>query len=298
MRQARQKQMPDNWIMKLPWGEVIKFTIKYFLRIYFGIIVERNYHLSGKPWSLSFKDLWRIEFTPRFTESYINLLGKEIKLIDSASFHFLWDELFVKEIYKFGSQKENPYIIDCGANIGLSLIYFKTLYPNAEVIAFEPDKKIFKVLCYNIKAFQFNNVQLFDKAVWSSATTLFFAADGSDGGRISNNLDDETRQKIQTVRLREYLWKEVDFLKIDIEGAEVEVLKDCADLLNNVENLFVEYHSFVGKKQELDILLDLLTQAKFRYYISHVGIVSRHPLEAIASISQIDNQLNIYAYRE
>jgi FkbM family methyltransferase len=290
--------MHNNRIIKLPWGKVINFTVKYFLRTYFGFAVERNYPPPGKPWSLSFKDSWRIEFIPRFKESYINLLGKRIKLIDSASFRFLWDELFVKEIYKFKSQKGNPYIIDCGANIGLSLIYFKTLYPNAEVIAFEPDKKIFEVLCYNVKAFQFQNLLLVNKAVWSEETTLYFTADGSDGGRICNTLTDETLQEIQTVRLRKYLQKKVDFLKIDVEGAEVEVLKDCADLLNNVERLFVEYHSFLEKKQELDILLDILTQAKFRYYITHVGIVSPHPLEAIASISQIDNQLNIYAYRK
>jgi FkbM family methyltransferase len=40
----------------------------------------------------------------------------------------------------------SPYIIDAGANIGLSIIYFKKKYPNSKIVAFEPDKLIFNIL--------------------------------------------------------------------------------------------------------------------------------------------------------
>ena len=57
-----------------------------------------------------------------------------------------YQEIFVEEIYKFESNKSHPVIFDCGANIGISTIYFKTIYPNAIVHAFEPDANLFEIL--------------------------------------------------------------------------------------------------------------------------------------------------------
>ena len=88
-----------------------------------------------------------------------------------------------------------------------------------------------------------------------------------------------------------------DFLKIDIEGAETVVIEDCADLLINVNNLFVEYHSFDGKEQKLDILLSILKKSGFRYYIYNFGNLSHHPFEEKKTYLGMDMQLNIYACR-
>ena len=47
---------------------------------------------------------------------------------DIASFDLCYDELFVQEMYNFLAKRTNPYIIDCGANLGMSIVYFKELY--------------------------------------------------------------------------------------------------------------------------------------------------------------------------
>jgi hypothetical protein len=52
---------------------------------------------------------------------------------------FLLHEIFVNAEYEFRADHDQPCIIDCGANIGLSVLFFKALYPHATVIAFEPD---------------------------------------------------------------------------------------------------------------------------------------------------------------
>jgi hypothetical protein len=103
--------------------------------------------------------------------------------------------------------------------------------------------------------------------------------------------------EVETVRLRDFLNKKVDFLKIDIEGAEINVLKDSSDLLHNVENLFVEYHSFVGMEQELPELLQIIKNAGFRTHITAPGITSLHPFINLTVSSKMDNQLNIYCFR-
>ncbi len=235
--------------------------------------------------------------TSRFTEMELKLFGKKILVPDSASLLFLVKELFEFEIYRFKANTKEPLIIDCGANIGLSIIYFKQLYPNAKIIAFEPDPKIFNYLERNIASFGFEGIGLVNKALWGSETELEFYSEGADGGRIKEAGDKEKIVKIRTEKLSKYLHQKVDFLKLDIEGAEYEVLGECKDLLKNVENIFVEYHSFVGKRQNLWEILKILEESGFRYYIEHIGVKSAHPFENISDYVGFDNQLNIFGYR-
>jgi FkbM family methyltransferase len=239
----------------------------------------------------------RIQNLHRYTEADISFLGKKIKIVDIDSFEFNKKEIFDQQIYKFNSNKEEPYIIDCGANIGLSIIYFKELFPKAKIIGFEPDAKIFNKLLHNIGSFNLTNVELVEKACWNEETTLQFYSEGADGGRVAKDLDKDNLIEVKTIRLRNLLNSEVDFLKIDIEGAEFLVLEDCKDLLRNVKNLFVEYHSFLHEEQRLDNLLALIKNAGFRYAIQQHGVVSKLPFKNIELQSGMDTLLNISAYR-
>jgi hypothetical protein len=126
---------------------------------------------------------------------------------------------------------------------------------------------------------------------------MSFWSEGSDGGRISFDSNTKNLINIETVRLREFLYKRVDFLKIDIEGAENEVLHDIHDLLHNVERLFVEFHSFVGREQMLPEILTILKRADFRLHISSPGLISKNPFIQLNTYANMDNQLNIYGFR-
>lgn len=239
----------------------------------------------------------RLYTIPRFTPGTIKLLGKHITYADGPSYLFMKSEIFDKEIYKFTSDKTAPVIIDCGANIGLSVMYFKQLFPNAIVTALEPDPGIYAILKSNIEMFGYKDVELIERAVWSEETTLQFFSEGADGGHIASEKDSLQKTKVQTVKLSQYLDREVDFLKIDIEGAETEVLSEAKHVLNNVKNLFVEYHSFEHKKQDLDRILAMLSEAGFRYYIHDIGIKSEHPFYKKDVYNTFDMQLNIFACR-
>lgn len=235
---------------------------------------------------------------PRYTQLYVPFHGRKLKVVDIASFEFINREVFIEEIYKFKGSSDEPYIIDAGANIGLGTLYFKMLYPNSKIVAFEPDPQVFDVLQENLGSFGYEDVELIPKALWDSETTLTFFQEGADGGRIATTQDREAITTLPTTRLRKYIEQPVDFLKVDIEGAETRVLQDCQDLLHNVERIFVEYHSFASEKQTLNELLEVLTAAGFRYYISHIGVYSPQPLLKKNTFLGMDNQLNIYATRE
>ncbi len=261
------------------------------------LIIPHKFKLQLSQVNLKLK-LLKLAVTPRYTPTSINLFGGIFKLVDSASFLWTYYEIFDSEIYNFNSESSNPLIIDCGANIGLSILYLKKIYPESRIIAFEPDLNIFKTLEENIKNYNISNVELIRKAVWKSEELLEFTSEGSDAGRLSDNQESNLKKyQVPTVILRNYLKQPVDFLKIDIEGAETEVLKDCQEELVNVKKIFVEYHSFADKPQSLNILIDILSKAGFRIYVQTL-CQSPQPLHTIEVLNGMDMQLNIFGLRE
>ena len=239
--------------------------------------------------------LKRLKSVPRYRPTVTGIFGQPFEVADSASFISTFQQLFKEQIYRFNSSAADPYILDCGANIGLSVVYFKRLYPKSRIIAFEPDTAIFEILSRNVNNFRFDDVQLVNRAVWSAVTELDFTRDGADGGRLSVG-SDKAHQVVSTVRLRDFLDRRVDFLKLDVEGAETEVLRDCAEQLVNVGALFVEYHSFDNQPQTLRIITDVLTRAGFRLHIQ-APMSAPQPFIKCNPEMGMDMQLNIFAFR-
>ncbi len=226
----------------------------------------------------------------KFGESYF-------EFHHARSFEDTYHEIFEQEIYHFIADNNNPYIIDCGANMGLSVLYFSKKYPNANIIAFEPEEAIYNVLRKNVSNYTLSNVRLEKKAVWDEKTTLQFFTDNGMGGSVTNAFENQKPATVETTILRDYLTQKVDFLKIDIEGAEYRVLKHCADRLHLVENLFVEYHSFINEEQHLDDILQLLKANGFRYHIKESFSRRRPFAESTLACENMEMAVNIFAYK-
>ena len=96
------------------------------------------------------------------------------------------NEIFIDEIYKI-KLPPNARIIDCGAHIGLSVIYFKRICPTSFITAFEPDEQNFNLLKQNIQSFQLESVDLRKEAVWVANTELNFSNEGSMASKIETN---------------------------------------------------------------------------------------------------------------
>ena len=156
------------------------------------------------------------------------LAGYRIRYGDPQDFRQSWQEVFVKGAYLFESDKPAPRIIDAGANIGLATLYFKLLYPRARVLAIEAAPATFGLLAENVAA----NVP--DVAVehcalgGSDGETDFFSLPGSPLGSLDGRSGGGERARVPMRRLSGFLDEEVDLLKIDIEGAEREVLPELA----------------------------------------------------------------------
>lgn len=236
----------------------------------------------------------------RFTKHKINIYGLEFNIPDMASFLSTHEELFVNQIYKLPQMKSGGIIVDVGANIGLSILYFKQNYPQAKIFAYEADKNIFEFLKSNIHGNGFSDVELFNQAVWHRNETLKFFSEGADGGRIQDSSSNNSSFiEVEAIDALDILapHEKIYFLKIDIEGAERYVLPRIANELDKVENIFVEYHSEANQKQCLREIIDILDNGGFRLYIQPV-LVSKNPFTTINEYDGFDLQLNIFGRKK
>jgi FkbM family methyltransferase len=148
------------------------------------------------------------------------------------------------------SLKSNPtFIIDCGANIGLSAIYYAHNFPNAKIIAIEPDKGNFKFLEKNTTLYK--NVVCLNKAIWPYSAQMEVIDTGR--GNWGLQTKEATTKSVEIIEgisiseiLREYNQDKIDLLKIDIEGAEKELFgSNYETWLPQTKIIIIELHDFL-----------------------------------------------------
>jgi FkbM family methyltransferase len=126
--------------------------------------------------------------------------------------------LFLKEI------KSGQTVVDVGANIGYyTLLAARLVGPEGRVYAFEPDPTNFGLLRKNVEANGYKNVVLVNKALSNKngKTKLFINPANRGDHRVYDSGDGRASVTIETVTLDSYLKKKkVDFIKMDIQGAE------------------------------------------------------------------------------
>lgn len=217
---------------------------------------------------------------------------------DKRSLWSIIEEIFLSEEYYFETETKMPRIIDCGTHFGLSIFYFKSLYPDSKIIGFEPVPKLYEMAKANIEQLKFDNVSLFPYAISDNNGSSNFLISESDSmaGSLTHRRrmmgDTITEIDVQCRILSEFLKKPINFLKLDIEGAEDIVLKEAASRLDNVQQIFCEYHHGSGlPNNRLSSILRILDKSGF---ISHVGkSVSSHRNSHWRSMSHVKEPYSV-----
>jgi FkbM family methyltransferase len=206
--------------------------------------------------------------TPRFTPGRIRLMQYDLQYTDLLTLCPQWDDLFVKQTLRFACSHPTPRILDIGANVGLATLYFKRLYPQARVTAYEADPTLHALLVENLRRNGAADVEAVHAAVWTDNGTVSFRCEGADSGTIDQFAGElgGTARSVRSVRLRQLLEAEpIDLLKLDIEGAELDVLTDCRPALGAVHTLLLDIHEFDPKQRRLPAVLDILSATGFTY---------------------------------
>lgn len=146
-------------------------------------------------------------------------------------------------------------IHDGGANIGLFSLYAHAKYPCARIICYEPEKENLNQLKINLKANQIDAV-IIEKALWSESANLYFHPGESYSGFVS---DKKSSYPISCIRpsIPNNSW-----LKLDIEGAEYEVLPALLNAGCKPEIISIEIHDFQRKGMQL---LKMLSESGYRW---------------------------------
>lgn len=143
-------------------------------------------------------------------------------------------------------EKYTPkFIIDAGANIGLATIFFKHHYPDATVVAVEPESE-------NCKMFQKNtayltNVHLIQGGLGPDDNKFMRIQNTSDPSwcfRLEESEDGVPEITINAI-FEQYCPEKIDILKIDIEGGEKALFERNTDWITRVDNIFIEFHEYV-----------------------------------------------------
>ena len=204
-----------------------------------------------------------------------SIFGYQVHFFDYDVFATLFEELYVAEVYYFSASSAEPLIVDCGSNIGLAVLYFKRLYPQCRIIAFEPDPATFEMLSQNVKANNLADVTLVKKALYDSVGSVPFYVSPDRPGMLvqstrKENLASSQMTSVETEMLSTYLTEPVDLLKMDIEGAEDHVLKDLNETgkLALVREIVLEYHHHLTPREDkLGVFLNTLEQTNFGYQL-------------------------------
>ena len=218
---------------------------------------------------------------PRYQPGFVTAGNWQLHYLDATSLLSAFDVIVVKRWNDFLCEKKAPVILDGGANIGISAIHYKQLFPDAVVTSFEPDPRACDVLRRNLAANNIHDVEIVEKALWTSNGRASFFSEGADANRVVGEHDASERLTspsakycdVETVRLADYLGcTRIDLVKLDIESAEAEVIVDCGETLRNVNNLVIEFHLTNSKPHELARTLQTLSDQEF-----HVSVCSYGP---------------------
>ena len=224
--------------------------------------------------------------------------GYHIKFCTFENLSFLFDEIFLNQEYCFVSKNKEPFIVDCGSNIGMSVLYFKIIHPKAEILAFEPDDEAFSCLKENVNVNRLDSISINRKALSNTEGKIdFYYESGKPGSLIMSTIPEripkQEKKEAESGILSVYINKEVDFLKMDVEGAELTIVEELANKgkLKYINQMAIEYHHHVVKETDLfGKILRILEKTGFGYQIeTRLG----RPLRP----KQFQN-IFIYAYRK
>lgn len=179
-------------------------------------------------------------------------------------------EIFFLNEYRFHFSKDIKTVIDIGANCGVFSIFAASFSKKMKVYSYEPSKDAFESLNHNGKINNMNRqIKAFKKAVLSNKRKLSLFGTGPTTTRsIVKNDENKKLETAFSTTLAEIFKtnriKKCDFLKMDCEGSEYEILLNCSkNILKKIKRIALEYHPY-GSKHSYKDLVRVLSAAGFK----------------------------------
>lgn len=186
---------------------------------------------------------------------------------ESSDVHVLWQVFGIRQ-YAFQLPFIPATIVDAGANVGYASLFFAMVYPQAQILAVEPESNNCRIAKRNCLAFP--QVTIIESALWPSNEALQFTSDHAESWSYQVEPFDGYGQQMKAITpttmsqiISYFPQNEIDLLKLDIEGAERALFETEPERwLDNVKSLSVECHDQIYPGTT-DHILDVMHQCGF-----------------------------------
>ncbi|RUM57043.1 MAG: hypothetical protein DSY59_03385 [Persephonella sp.] len=213
------------------------------------------------------------------------------------------EDKFIKKIIKKGD-----IIFDVGAHWGgFTVLFGKLVGKTGKVYSFEPSSINFRYLKKNICINNLKNIiSIYKYAVGNKEKFIKLAIAESSSGHnsiVRGDISVKEYEEVKQISLDNFIntngINKINFLKIDVEGYELEVLKGFEKSLKKLNNfwLFIEYSPIFMEKEKALELLDFLKYYFDDVYIGHNKKIFKTDWESVKSISFEKGQRNLFLYK-
>lgn len=192
----------------------------------------------------------------------IRIKRRKLFLRKNSTDYKVFYQVFIQEIYKLNNLVFEPeLVIDGGANVGFSSLYFSSAFPSATIISIEPDEGNFKMLEKNTS--KEKRIEAIQKAIWSKNKKLVVLSnnDGEWGKTVKESDNVAEKNIVSSISINEIVdrfeLKKIDIVKLDIEGAEKEVFEKDLEWLEKTALIIIEIHNniYPGLSKKIKYIL-------------------------------------------
>jgi FkbM family methyltransferase len=184
----------------------------------------------------------------RISEIYVPGIQHPIHIRFGTSDEVVFREILLEKGYNFQVDGTPEFIVDCGANIGLASIFFRNRFPSTHIIAVEPEDSNFRLLEHNL-SYYYPQVECLRNGIWNCNTELAIKNLKTSGkwGFVVGERESIEEDSVSSITINDILKKynreSIDILKVDIEGAEVELFSSNYDYwLPKTKAILIETH--------------------------------------------------------
>lgn len=225
-------------------------------------VISLHYNKMGF-WNVTGYIFQRVYKRKRLLSAKIKKTNLQVLLRNNPYDTQVFTQIFMRDELNVHFEKPPEIIIDGGANIGLATLYLVTKYPNATIIAVEPEQSNFDLLIKNTKGY--SNIFCLNKGIWDKSCRLQIIDNGDGNASFITKelIENEPAENVInaitiTDIMKEFKIQKLDLLKLDIEGSEKDVFeKGYEDWLSKTQNLIIEIHPHLHPDCEKTVMAAL-----------------------------------------